>query len=91
MGKIKDLPMSDRPREKALTEGIDKLSDSEYNTYYSIIADKAIGYRKLRQELMSIDVKSYSDELKKEYHAHIYEVLNDLNKVIEKYKHYFKI
>ena len=29
MGKIKDLPMSDRPREKALAEGVDKLSDSE--------------------------------------------------------------
>lgn len=45
----------------------DKLSDIEYNTYYSVIADKAMGYRRLRQELMGVDVKSYSDELKKEY------------------------
>lgn len=31
------------------------------------------------------------EELKKEYHDHIYEVLKDLNKVIEKYRQYFKI
>ena len=29
MGKIKDLPLSDRPREKALQLGVDKLSDNE--------------------------------------------------------------
>ena len=29
MGKIKNLPIDERPREKALQYGIDKLSDNE--------------------------------------------------------------
>ena len=77
-----------------LWEVISKAKSHYYRVRYLLnLRNKIdmIGVCDQHQKILESIRNNSKDELKKEYHAHIYEVLNDLNKVIEKYKHYFKI
>lgn len=77
-----------------LWEVISKAKSHYYRVRYLLnLRNKQdmIGVCDQHQRILEAIRNGSKDELKKEYHTHIYEVLKDLNKVVEKYRHYFKI
>ncbi len=77
-----------------LWEVISKAKSHYYRVRYLLnLRNKQdmIGVCDQHQRILQAIREGSKDELKKEYHAHIYEVLKDLNKVVEKYRQYFKI
>lgn len=77
-----------------LWEVISKAKSHYYRVRYLLnLRNKQdmIGVCDQHQRILQAIREGSKDELKKEYHAHIYEVLKDLNKVVEKYRKYFKI
>lgn len=77
-----------------LWEVISKAKSHYYRVRYLLnLRNKVdmIGVCDQHKKILQSIRNGNKDELKKEYHNHIYEVLNDLNKVKEKYNHYFKI
>ena len=76
-----------------LWEVISKAKSHYYRVRYLLnLRNKQdmIGVCDQHQRILQAIREGSKDELKKEYHAHIYEVLKDLNKVVEKYRQYFK-
>ena len=77
-----------------LWEVISKAKSHYYRVRYLLnLRNKQdmIGVCDQHQRILQAIREGSKDELKKEYHAHIYEVLKDLNKVVEKYRQYFRI